>query len=93
MKRWVLLLLIPVLITAPALALLHYVWAIAFNPARAARIAVGFDQLANVAANGSSTETISARAYRAQVEGRRWGCVLCKLLDKIDKDHCRKAAL
>lgn len=93
MKRWVLILLIPALIAAPLLALLHYLWAVAINPNRAARIAVGFDQLANVAANGSSTETISARAYRAQGEGRRWGCVLCKLLDKIDKDHCRKAAL
>lgn len=93
MSRWILLLLIPVLITAPVLALVHYLWAIAFNPARAVRIAVGFDQLANVAANGSSTETISARAFRAAGEGRRWGCVLCRLLDKIDKDHCRKAAL
>lgn len=92
MKRWVLVLLVPVLALAPVLALLHYVWAIFVNPDRAARIAVGFDQLANVAANGSSTETISARAYRAANEGRRWGCVLCKLLDKIDKDHCRKAA-
>ena len=92
MKRWALLLLIPALMLAPVLALLHYCWAIIINPERASRIAVGFDQLANVAANGSSAETISARAYRAAGEGRRWGCVLCKLLDKIDKDHCRKAA-
>lgn len=92
MRRWALLLLIPALILAPVLALLHYGWAIMSNPSRAARIAVGFDQLANVAANGSSTETISARAYRAAGEGHRWGCVLCRLLDKIDKDHCRKAA-
>ncbi len=93
MKRWALVLIAPVLLIAPILAFCHFVWAILFNPARAVRIAVGFDQLANVAANGSSTETISSRAYRAQQEGRRWGCILCRLLDKIEKDHCRKAAL
>lgn len=92
MKRWALAIIVPALLIAPLIALLHYLWAILFNPERAVRIAVGFDQLANVAANGSSTETISSRAYRAQQEGRRWGCVLCRLLDKIDKDHCRNSA-
>lgn len=93
MKRWSLLAILPVLLAVPLFALARYLWCIVSSPERAERIAVGFDQLANVAANGRSTETISARAFRAAGEGRRWGCILCKMLDKIDKDHCRKAAL
>jgi hypothetical protein len=41
---------------------------------------------------GGRFETISGRLYRRQVThdcpGCRW---LCKLLDKVDRDHCRKA--
>jgi hypothetical protein len=55
-------------------------------------IAVGYDQLANVALNGDEDETISSRAHRAAQNGRAWGCVLCKLLDKLDKNHCEKSA-
>ena len=82
---------VPVLALAPALALVRYLWAIATNPRRATRIAIGYDQLVNVAANGSEDETISSRADRARAGGRRWGCVLCKLLDSLDPDHCSKS--
>lgn len=92
MKRWALVAIYPVLILAPLLAFAHYAWAIIFAPEKAVQIAIGFDQLANVAANGSAEETISSRAYRAMTEGRRWGCILCKLLDAIQKDHCKNAA-
>lgn len=88
MLRLRLALLLPVLLLAPMLAVLRYGWAWLTNPPRAWRIAIGFDQLANVAANGSEDETISSRAARARDEGRRWGCVLCKLLDKIEAGHC-----
>ena len=54
------------------------------------RIAVGFDQLVNVAANGHEDETISSRAGKAAREGKRWGCVLCRLLNVFDNDHCQK---
>lgn len=55
---------------------------------RAWRLAVSYDQLANAATGGSEDETISSRADRARTEGRRWGCVLCRLLDSIQRDHC-----
>lgn len=92
MRRLALVALIPALTIAPLIGLARYLWCIVSNPARAWRIAVGFDQLVNVAANGHEDETISSRAHRARSEGRRWGCVLCKLLDKLDENHCLKSA-
>ena len=59
---------------------------------RAWRLAISYDQLANTAFGGSEDETISSRANRARTEGRRWGCVLCRLLDKIKKNHCQDSA-
>jgi hypothetical protein len=47
------------------------------------------DEFANTLALGSPDETISSRAAKAQVEGKRWGCVLCKFLDWLQKDHCK----
>lgn len=77
---------------AALVASVRYLWSVAVNPDKAWAIARAYDRLANVSANGSERETISSRAYRAQTEGRRWGCVLCKLLDKIDPGHCDKSA-
>lgn len=59
---------------------------------RAWRMAVAFDRIDNAACGGSDKETISSRAYRAQQEGRPWGCILCKLLDRVQKDHCKNSA-
>jgi hypothetical protein len=57
------------------------------------RGALAKDQAVNAACmNGNEDETISSRAARAAARGERWGCVLCKLLDKIDRNHCRDAA-
>lgn len=58
---------------------------------RAWHLAVSYDQLANTAFGGDEDETISSRAYKASVAGRHWGCVLCRLLDKIERDHCRRS--
>ena len=91
MSRLALLLLVPVLALAPLLTLVRYLWAIVTNPDRATRIAIGYDQLVNVAANGHEDETISSRADRARASGRLWGCVLCRLLDYLDPDHCKKS--
>ena len=63
-------------------------WAIVAHPPRAWRLAVAHDQLFNTAANGHEDETISSRAAKASQRGERWGCWLCKLLDKIDPGHC-----
>lgn len=89
--RFVLLLLIPVMLLAVPAALLHYLWAVFTTPEKALRIAVGFDQLANVAFNGSEDETISSRADRAREQGKQWGCILCRVLDWLEKDHCKKS--
>lgn len=70
------------------LALIRMLWTIITNPSRALKQAVAFDRTGNALLNGSDLECISTRANRARLEGRRWGCVLCYLLDKLDKDHC-----
>jgi hypothetical protein len=59
---------------------------------RAWDIALGYDHLGNAVTGGSASETISSRAYRAMQEKRTWGCVLCRLLDLLEKNHCQKAA-
>ncbi|HYD43665.1 MAG TPA: hypothetical protein VEA79_00210 [Phenylobacterium sp.] len=54
------------------------------------RLLVALDQLANALLLGLPDETISSRAAKAARRGKRWGCVLCWLLDKIDRDHCER---
>lgn len=49
---------------------------------------IAFDQLVNALFAGNPDETISSRAAKARAEGRAWGCVLCRVLDWIDPDHC-----
>ena len=58
---------------------------------RAWSLAVSHDQLANTAFGGDEDETISSRAGKAARKGDRWACVLCKLLDRFDPDHCEKS--
>ena len=87
-KRIVLAALLVLCVGAAALAALRMLWAILVAPERAFRLAIAFDQLANTAFNGNEDETISSRAARARMNGRRWGCVLCGLLDKLDPGHC-----
>ena len=53
-------------------------------------ILLSLDQLVNTIFAGAPDETISSRAAKAERNGKKWGCVLCELLDKIDKDHCNK---
>lgn len=65
--------------------------AILVGSPRAWRLAISYDQLFNAATGGGEDETVSSRANRAKSENRRWGCVLCKLLDWVEKDHCRKS--
>ncbi len=54
-------------------------------------ILIGVDQLGNALLRGDPDETISSRAAKAEVRGKRWGCVLCTFLDKLDPDHCKKS--
>lgn len=72
--------------------LLRMLLCVANAPERAKDIAVALDRAGNAAANGSNQETISSRADRARSEGRRWGCVLCRILDALSPNHCRDSA-
>lgn len=40
---------------------------------------------------GDPDETISSRAAKAKLKGKRWGCILCKALHKLDNNHCEKS--
>lgn len=73
------------------IALVWMLLAIVVGSTRAWVLAIAHDQLANAATGGSVDETISSRAHRARKVGRRWGCVLCKVLDALDPDHCANA--
>lgn len=76
---------------AGAVAALRMLVVVFYNTDRAWALARAFDRVGNAALNGKDTETISSRANRSREEGTKWGCVLCKLLDKIEKDHCKNA--
>jgi hypothetical protein len=56
-----------------------------------ARVFVATDDLGNAIIGGDPKETISSRAAKDRNRGRIAGCILCKILDWIDKDHCDKA--
>ena len=81
-----------VIVVCLPLAALRMLWAVIANPARALEQAKAFDKTGNALANGNPNEYISTRAYWAMKAGRRWGCVLCKILDAIDPNHCEKSA-
>lgn len=91
MKRIALIAISPILALGLVyIALRYFVFTFA-NPEKAMHIALMIDEASNVSANGRVDETISARAAKAQIAGRKWGCILCKILDAIQKDHCVNA--
>jgi hypothetical protein len=55
-------------------------------------VLVALDVLANCILCGQPGETISERAGAAMAAGKRWGCILCRLLDRIAPSHCANAA-
>lgn len=90
-RRAALMALTPLLWLALGFVALRYLTAIVSNPDKAWSIARMIDEGANVGANGQVNTTISARAGRAAAAHRRWGCLLCALLDAIDPHHCADA--
>ena len=52
---------------------------------------IALDQFGNALFAGDPDETISSRAGKAARRGRRWGCVLCRVLDVFEHDHCEKS--
>lgn len=57
----------------------------------ALNVLIALDQLGNSMLRGDPDETISSRAAKAELRGKKWGCLLCKFLDKLDPDHCKKS--
>jgi hypothetical protein len=89
--RLSLLLLTPLLAACVVLWSVRFAWSVLFSPDRAWKLAVSMDQTGNAALNGDEDKTISHRASVARSNGRAWGCVLCRLLDWIDPNHCEKS--
>jgi hypothetical protein len=54
-------------------------------------VLIALDQLLNALLGGCADETLSSRAAKARQSGMLWGCVLCRILDAIDRDHCAKS--
>lgn len=55
-------------------------------------VLIWIDQGVNVIfMRGHPDETISSRAAKASRKGKRWGCLLCKFLNKLDTNHCEKS--
>ena len=64
------------------------------------RLSVATDCLINAVVNGLIGQTLSVRAWTARADGRRWGCILCRLLEYprmrwvgFGPDHCDTAAI
>lgn len=50
---------------------------------------IAFDQSVNAILGGYPDETISLRSARERdINNKKWACVLCKVLDVFQKDHC-----
>lgn len=92
MRRLTLLGLFVICQVAHVVASLWMLVAILVGSPRAWRIIVAYDRVGNAATGGADTETISSRADRGRGEGRRTWCLLCRLLDKLDTDHCKRSA-
>lgn len=60
--------------------------------ARILKIAIAFDQFLDALGPASLPGvTISAHACMADIDGRRWGVILSRLLDAVQKGHCEAA--
>ena len=82
-----------VFVICAAAGFFAYLWMIIAALAGSKRgwqIAVGFDQLFNVATGGCEDETISSRAYKAALRGDQWGIVVNGFLEKLDPGHGAK---
>jgi hypothetical protein len=52
---------------------------------------IALDQLLNTVLGGDPDETVSSRAAKARARGVTWGCVLCRALDAVHRDHCTRS--
>ncbi|WP_065755168.1 hypothetical protein [Bradyrhizobium paxllaeri] len=51
-------------------------------------VLLAIDQLLNALLGGYADETISYRASIAAAEGRAWGCIFCKWIERWWPSHC-----
>lgn len=58
---------------------------------RAMSIIRALDRLGNAGLSGNDREMLSYRARIGVQAGRRRWCILCRLLDVVDKGHCDRA--
>jgi hypothetical protein len=72
------------------LAMVFSFFQVLVGTTRGMRVIIAQDQAANAALGGSEDETISSRAAKAARRGDRWGCVLCRMLDRLDRGHCER---
>ena len=56
-------------------------------------VLVAFDQFCNALTGGDPMQTISYRSAMAAATGKKWGCILCKFLGMIQKDHCKRTEI
>ncbi|RWN25297.1 MAG: hypothetical protein EOR96_34515 [Mesorhizobium sp.] len=54
-------------------------------------VTVALSTLLNALLGGVPSEPLSCRSARARRAGKRWGCLLCRFLDRIDPDHCERS--
>lgn len=91
MRRLLTLLLwLPAALAALLALLMAAVQALA-GSGRALRVIVAADQMLNAALGGSEDETISSRAGKGAAAGVWRYCLLCRLLDVLDRDHCARS--
>lgn len=90
-QRIYLLLVSPLVMAASLIALVGFFLAILYDTKVAWSTANSIDQSANAALKGDCDESLSSRAGKARRKGKIWGCVLCKLLDAVVKNHCEDA--
>jgi len=54
------------------------------------KLGVAASVMLNAVLGGDAPETLCYRAGKARRDGRRWGCIFCRLIDKLDPGHCDK---
>lgn len=55
------------------------------------KVLIGFDQFCNTLMNGYPDETLSARAWRDSVKGKRLACNIINKIFFWQENHCYRA--
>ena len=54
---------------------------------------VAFDQFLNALLGGEPDVTVSYRLAHGRHNGKRFGCILCKLLHLLHRNHCERSII